>query len=547
MPPRKRSARESSEDVVPKRRSLRNASKSQPEPESEPVPITKKSPPKKTSKPAVKKDDKPKPSPKQAKPTPKKSSPAPKATKSEPKETKPKKAAKKQDSDAGSRSLSPSPEIPTTNPNCERHDGKWYWLMKAEPETRIENGVDVKFSIDDLKAKTEPEGWDGIRAYAARNNMRQMNAGDLAFFYASNCKEPGIVGIMEIVKEYSEDRTARDKSAPYYDPKSSKEKPIWDLVHVEFRKKFAVPIGLKELKELGKAGGPLETMQLLKQSRLSVSKVSGEEFAYLCELADKKAKEAGLEHDEVNDRRANLTGHGVDPLEEHILKVGKSGNKDDFYSLIHLYDELNSNGLGSRLLSAAITEKWNIGIVRVLVDAQRRFFDWTIGPPNMPGPLNRAAATDETLHIFIAIADSAKQFITFSDPRDSGGTPLHAACRAGTVWTVHYLLTRIEIQNIFDSKDDQGRTPLSYASEHGHIVIAYWLLSIGKPDYLAKDNGGRSPLDYSMRCFEIWFMFSWCRQLEILGVQFPLLSVEELMITCARVRANLVTRHRIGQ
>jgi len=204
--------------------------------------------------------------------------------------------------------------------------------MKAEPETRIENGVDVKFSIDDLKAKTEPEGWDGIRAYAgellhlrmacgrrltliARNNMRQMNAGDLAFFYASNCKEPGIVGIMEIVKEYSEDRTyphhhlhphpltssgtARDKNAPYYDPKSSKEKPIWDLVHVEFRKKFAVPIGLKELKELGKAGGPLEAMQLLKQSRLSVSKVSGEEFAYLCELADKKAKEAGLEHDEV--------------------------------------------------------------------------------------------------------------------------------------------------------------------------------------------------------------------------------------------------------
>ncbi|CAG7562622.1 unnamed protein product [Fusarium equiseti] len=296
MPPRKRSAPESSEDAVPKRRSLRNASKSQPEPE--PAPITKKSPPKKT---AVKKEDKPKPSPKQTK-SPKQKIPAQKVTKSEPKEdAKPNKAAKKEKSNtqSSSRSLSPSPDIPTTNPNAKRHDGKWYWLMKAEPETRIENGVDVKFSIDDLKAKTEPEGWDGIRAYAARNNMRQMNAGDLAFFYASNCKEPGIVGIMEIVKEYSEDRTARDKRAPYYDPKSSKEKPIWDLVHVEFRKKFAVQIGLKELKELGKAGGPLETMQLLKQSRLSVSKVSAEEFAYLCELADKKAKEAGLEHDEV--------------------------------------------------------------------------------------------------------------------------------------------------------------------------------------------------------------------------------------------------------
>lgn len=143
-----------------------------------------------------------------------------------------------------------------------------------------------------------------------------MNAGDLAFFYASNCKEPGIVGVMEIVKEFSEDRrsqspislatpsdisvgSARKPSAPYYDPKSTKEKPIWDLVHVEFRKKFAVQIGLKELKELGKAGGPLETMQLLKQSRLSVSQVSGDEFKFLYELADKKAKDAGLEHEEV--------------------------------------------------------------------------------------------------------------------------------------------------------------------------------------------------------------------------------------------------------
>lgn len=146
--------------------------------------------------------------------------------------------------------------------------------------------------------------------------MRNMNAGDLAFFYASNCKEPGIVGVMEIVKEFSEDSkyqhildlvatlltpvtgSARRPGAPYYDPKSTKEKPIWDLVHVEFRKKFAVPIGLKELRELGKAGGPLEMMQLLKQSRLSVSKVSSDEWEFLCKLADEKASGAGLEHEE---------------------------------------------------------------------------------------------------------------------------------------------------------------------------------------------------------------------------------------------------------
>lgn len=50
-----------------------------------------------------------------------------------------------------------------------------------------------------------PEPWDGIRAYAARNNLRAMKKGDLAFFYHSNTKEPGIVGTMEIVEEHSPD------------------------------------------------------------------------------------------------------------------------------------------------------------------------------------------------------------------------------------------------------------------------------------------------------------------------------------------------------
>ena len=79
-----------------------------------------------------------------------------------------------------------------------------YWLMKAEPESRLEKGIDVKFSIDDL-ARVNMEGWDGVRNAVARNNMRQMMLGDLAFFYHSNCKKPGIAGIMEIVKEHSVD------------------------------------------------------------------------------------------------------------------------------------------------------------------------------------------------------------------------------------------------------------------------------------------------------------------------------------------------------
>ena len=182
MPPRKRSApsADAADEAVPKRRSLRQAaSKGLQEPEA-PTEV-KPDPPKKPVKATTgkKQDNKPKPSPK-----------AQKLAKSD--APKPKKASKEgSNAKASSRAASEDPDIdsiPTTNPDAPRHDGQWYWLMKAEPETRIENGVDVKFSIDDLEAKNEPEGWDGefsslftskvaaanfgtgIRAYAGRSH-----------------------------------------------------------------------------------------------------------------------------------------------------------------------------------------------------------------------------------------------------------------------------------------------------------------------------------------------------------------------------------------
>lgn len=146
-----------------------------------------------------------------------------------------------------------------------------------------------------------------------------MKKGDLAFFYHSNCKEPGIVGTMEVVQEHSPDCkslclqachfdrcillesqmsidnitvSAHDPKTPYYDPKSSPSDPKWSVVHVEFRSKFDVQIGLKELREMGGPGKPLENMQMLKQSRLSVSKVSEPEWEYLIGVAEEKAKGA---------------------------------------------------------------------------------------------------------------------------------------------------------------------------------------------------------------------------------------------------------------
>ncbi|KAI6083175.1 DUF55-domain-containing protein [Hypoxylon rubiginosum] len=181
----------------------------------------------------------------------------------------------------------------STLPKCEA-DGTAtsYWLMKAEPESRFERGVDVKFSIDDLASRTEPEPWDGIRNYVARNNLRAMKKGDIAFFYHSNCKEPGIVGTMEIVQEHSPDLSAHNSSAPYYDASSKPDNPKWSVVHVKFRSKLKQAIGLKELKEMGKSGQPLEQMQVLKQSRLSVSRVSPAEFQYLMGVVKERGGES---------------------------------------------------------------------------------------------------------------------------------------------------------------------------------------------------------------------------------------------------------------
>lgn len=85
--------------------------------------------------------------------------------------------------------------------------------------------------------------------------------------------------------------SAHDPKQPYYDPSSKPEDPKWSVVHVKFRSKFAKPIGLKELREMGKPGNPLENMQMLKQSRLSVSRVSPSEWEHLMDLVQRQGGE----------------------------------------------------------------------------------------------------------------------------------------------------------------------------------------------------------------------------------------------------------------
>jgi predicted RNA-binding protein with PUA-like domain len=152
-----------------------------------------------------------------------------------------------------------------------------YWLIKSEPEA---------FSIDDLAAKpNQTEHWDGVRNYQARNMLRdQMKVGDLAFFYHSNCTPPGIIGIVEIVREGYPDFTAFEANSKYYDPDSKPDNPRWFMVDVKLKQKFKRLISLEELKQQSK----LQDMQLLKKgNRLSVMPVTAEQWQIILELGQK--------------------------------------------------------------------------------------------------------------------------------------------------------------------------------------------------------------------------------------------------------------------
>lgn len=149
-----------------------------------------------------------------------------------------------------------------------------YWLMKSEPDV---------FGIDHLKAMPKKtEHWDGVRNYQARNMMRdEMKKGDMVFFYHSNCKEPGIVGIMEVVKEGYPDFTSWNPESKYFDPKSTEESPRWFMVDVKFKRKLKRTITLNELKE--QPG--LEEMPLVRKgNRLSIMPVSKHEWDIITNL-----------------------------------------------------------------------------------------------------------------------------------------------------------------------------------------------------------------------------------------------------------------------
>ena len=148
------------------------------------------------------------------------------------------------------------------------------WLMKSEPDV---------YSIETLQ-KEKHSWWEGVRNYQARNFMTQdMQIGDLVLFYHSSCEPPGVAGLAVVSKAAEPDKTQFDKKSEYYDPKATKEKPIWFCVEVAFKTKFKHFVPLDELRET-KA---LKEMLVLKKGmRLSIQPVTEKEFETIKKLGN---------------------------------------------------------------------------------------------------------------------------------------------------------------------------------------------------------------------------------------------------------------------
>ncbi|MDA1343272.1 MAG: EVE domain-containing protein [Proteobacteria bacterium] len=149
-----------------------------------------------------------------------------------------------------------------------------YWLMKSEPDA---------FSVDDLKNRPkQTEHWDGVRNYQARNMMRdEMKLGDQVFFYHSNCETPGIVGIMEVVKEGYPDFLALDPDDVHFDPKSDPAKPTWMMVDVKYVRSLSRIISLRELKQKQE----LADLALVRRgNRLSIMPANKEQWDFILSL-----------------------------------------------------------------------------------------------------------------------------------------------------------------------------------------------------------------------------------------------------------------------
>ena len=153
-----------------------------------------------------------------------------------------------------------------------------YWLMKSEPS---------EVSVDDaLAAPKSTVAWTGVRNYQARNYMRDdMREGDGVLFYHSSCAEPGIVGIGRVASTPYPDPTQFDRKSHYYDAKSKKDEPRWQLVDVQVLEKIRT-ITLAALRERPELA---DMLVLKKGNRLSITPVEARHWKQLTKMSRNQA------------------------------------------------------------------------------------------------------------------------------------------------------------------------------------------------------------------------------------------------------------------
>lgn len=136
---------------------------------------------------------------------------------------------------------------------------KQYWLVKQEPEA---------YSWTDF-VKDGRTAWTGVRNFQARNNLRAMKKGDLAFFYHS-VSDKAVMGLARVDREHYADPTAKEGD--------------WSVVDLVPVKALKRPVTLDQIK----ADKVLQNMKLVRQSRLSVTPLTEAEFGRLLALAETK-------------------------------------------------------------------------------------------------------------------------------------------------------------------------------------------------------------------------------------------------------------------
>ena len=142
------------------------------------------------------------------------------------------------------------------------------WLFKTEPD---------EFSIDDLSI-AKSSVWDGVRNYKARNYLRDdVQQGDRVFIYHSSCRLIGIAGLAVVTRSGYSDPAQFDSSSPYYDAKSTIDRPRWYCIDLKLEQRFERVIPLALLKQQPQ----LADMLLFRQPRLSVQPVSAEHFRHI--------------------------------------------------------------------------------------------------------------------------------------------------------------------------------------------------------------------------------------------------------------------------